>query len=67
MFRILFRRKWLVALIVLLVIAGGTAWYFARQRPQGVPVTAEGIQRRGLIIPQGRPTPGLSVPRHRLR
>ena len=53
MFRILFRRKWLVALIVLLVIAGGAAAYYARKQPQGISVTAEGIQRRDLeaIVP----------------
>jgi HlyD family secretion protein len=43
-----FRRKWVWALIVLVIIAGGTAAYFARRQPQGAQVTAEAIQKRDL-------------------
>ncbi len=42
------RKKWFIALVALLVIGGGVAYYFARQRPQGLQVTAEAIQRRNL-------------------
>jgi HlyD family secretion protein len=43
-----FRRKWLWVLGALILIGGGGAAYYARQQPQGVSVTAEGIQRRDL-------------------
>ena len=44
----MFRRKWLWVLGALILIGGGAAAYYARQQPQGVSVTAEGIQRRDL-------------------
>lgn len=44
----MFRRKWFWALVVLIIIAGGAATYFARQQPQGARVTAETVQRRDL-------------------
>lgn len=44
----MFRRKWVWVLIALVIIAGGTAAYFARQQPQGTQVTAEAIQKRDL-------------------
>ena len=44
----MFRRKWVLALVALLVIAGATAAYFARQQPKGAQVTAESLQKRDL-------------------
>ena len=42
------RKKWLWAILVLLVIAGGAATYFARQPAQGTRVAGESIQTRDL-------------------
>jgi HlyD family secretion protein len=42
------RKKWLWAVLVVLVLAGGSAAYFARQPAQGVRVSAETIQKRDL-------------------
>lgn len=44
----MFRRKWVLVLIALIVVGGGAATYFARQGDQGVTVTAETIQLRDL-------------------
>jgi HlyD family secretion protein len=43
-----FRKKWLWALIAVLVIGGGVSAYFRSQRTEGLTVTAETIQRRDL-------------------
>jgi HlyD family secretion protein len=43
-----FRRKWLLVLLALLIIGGGVGAYFARQRPQGTGVTSETVQKRDL-------------------
>jgi HlyD family secretion protein len=42
------RKKWLWAVIAILVIGGGVSAYFRSQRTDGVTVTAETIQRRDL-------------------
>jgi HlyD family secretion protein len=42
------RKKWLWALIAVLVIGGGAGAYFKRQRNEGITVTAETIQLRDL-------------------
>jgi HlyD family secretion protein len=42
------RKKWLWAILVLLVIAGGSAAYVVRQPAQGTRVTGESIQKRDL-------------------
>jgi HlyD family secretion protein len=42
------RKKWLWAILVLLVIAGGSAAYFARRPAEGARVSAEAIQKRDL-------------------
>ena len=47
MFRV-FRRKWVLVLIGLVVIAGGAGAYYFRRQPQGVQVTAETVQKRDL-------------------
>lgn len=44
----MFRRKWLLVLLALLVIGGGAGAYFARQAPQGTRVTTETVQKRDL-------------------
>lgn len=44
----MFRRKWVLILIALVVIAGGTAAYFSRGRVDGVAVSAETIYKRDL-------------------
>ena len=44
----MFRRKWLLVLVALLVIGGGAGAYFARQAPQGTRVTTETVQKRDL-------------------
>jgi HlyD family secretion protein len=43
-----FRRKWVLVLIALVVIAGATAAYFGSRPAEGTPVTAETIQKRDL-------------------
>jgi HlyD family secretion protein len=43
-----FRRKWVLVLIGLVVIAGSTAAYFASRPGEGTQVTAETIQKRDL-------------------
>jgi HlyD family secretion protein len=43
-----FRKKWLWALIAVLVIGGGASAYFKRQRSEGITITAETIQLRDL-------------------
>jgi HlyD family secretion protein len=43
-----FRKKWVWALIVLIVIAGGAASYFVRRGEEGVAVAAESIYKRDL-------------------
>jgi HlyD family secretion protein len=43
-----FRRKWILVVIALVIIAGGAAAYFARRGEQGARVTAEAVQRRDL-------------------
>ena len=44
----MFRKKWLWALIAVLVIGGGVERVLQSQRNEGVTVTAETIQRRDL-------------------
>lgn len=44
----MFRRKWVLALLALIVIAGGAGAYFARRGDEGAPVTAETVQKRDL-------------------
>ena len=44
----MFRRKWLLVLVALLVVGGGAGAYFARQAPQGTRVTTETVQKRDL-------------------
>lgn len=44
----MFRRKWLLVLVGLVLIAGGAAAYFARTGDQGIRVAAETIQARDL-------------------
>ena len=44
----MFRRKWVLVLIALIVIGGGAGAYFSRKGDQGVTVTGENIQRRDL-------------------
>jgi len=43
-----FRRKWILVVIALVVIAGGAAAYFATRGEQGARVTVEAVQRRDL-------------------
>jgi HlyD family secretion protein len=45
---VLRRKKWLWALIVLVVVAGGAAVYFARRPAPGTTVAAEALQKRDL-------------------
>jgi HlyD family secretion protein len=42
------RRKWILVILALVIVAGGAAAYFARQGEQGTRVSAENIQRRDL-------------------
>jgi HlyD family secretion protein len=42
------RKKWLWALIVIVVAAGGTAAYFARRPAPGTTVAVEGVRKRDL-------------------
>ena len=42
------RKKWLWAVIAILVIGGGASAYFSRQRVEGITVTAENILTRDL-------------------
>ncbi len=42
------RRKWILVVLALVVIAGGAAAFFARQGEQGTRVSAEAVQRRDL-------------------
>lgn len=44
----MFRRKWVLVLVALLVIGGVAAAYFARRGDAGAPVTAETVQKRDL-------------------
>ncbi|MBA3269612.1 MAG: efflux RND transporter periplasmic adaptor subunit [Acidobacteria bacterium] len=44
----MFRKKWILVLIVLVLVAAGAAAFFARRGEQGARVAAEGIQRRDL-------------------
>lgn len=44
----MFRRKWVLALIALIVIAGGIGTYLSRRGDQGPAVTAETVQKRDL-------------------
>ncbi len=44
----MFRKKWVWALIVLIVIVGGAASYFVRRRDEGVAVATESIYKRDL-------------------
>ena len=44
----MFRRKWILVVIALLVIGGGASAFFARRGDTGVSVTAENIQKRDL-------------------
>jgi HlyD family secretion protein len=43
-----FRRKWILVVIALVIVGGGTAAFFARRGEQGARVAAEAIQRRDL-------------------
>jgi HlyD family secretion protein len=43
-----FRRKWILVVVVLVLVTGSVATYFARRSDQGTPVSAEVIQRRDL-------------------
>lgn len=44
----MFRRKWLLAVIALLIIGGSASAFFARRGDPGVLVTVESIQKRDL-------------------
>ena len=44
----MFRRKWVLVIIALIVVGGGASAYFARKGETGVTVTAEAIQKRDL-------------------
>jgi HlyD family secretion protein len=43
-----FRRKWILAVLALIVLGGAAAAYFARRGEQGTSVSAEAVQRRDL-------------------
>lgn len=44
----MFRRKWVIALLILIVVVGGLGTYFARRGDEGALVTAETVQKRDL-------------------
>jgi HlyD family secretion protein len=43
-----FRRKWILIVIGLVIVAGAAAFYFSRQSEQGTRVNAESVQKRDL-------------------
>jgi HlyD family secretion protein len=43
-----FRRKWVLVVIALVIVAAGVAAYFSRQSEQGTRVNAETVQKRDL-------------------
>ena len=60
----MFRRKWLLVLLALLLIGGGAGAYFARQRVEGTRVTTETVQKRNLeaiVSASGKIDPKRSV------
>lgn len=44
----MFRRKWILAVIALVIVGGGVATYLSRQSEQGTRVNAETLQKRDL-------------------
>ncbi|MGQ0733440.1 MAG: efflux RND transporter periplasmic adaptor subunit [Acidobacteriota bacterium] len=58
------RRKWWIALLVLVAVAGGSGWYFVRRPDEGTRVSAESILRRDLeaiVSASGRIDPKKTV------